>query len=127
MIAMLVFAILFAGAISCYLFAFRTAHTAKATFRATSLMNTRMEALRALSFDTLVGQLNNSATNRGTITDTSVSGSQTFTWEAEKSETDADFIQVTVTVSWTEGAHAHSVRCWSHFYRNGLASKGISS
>ncbi len=128
MLAMFVLTVVFASVLTALGRANSLTHASVATYRATAVLNERMEEMRSLSFTQLQTRLAQSDFQSGSVGTTdderNLSGVNSFAWTRTKvtAESTANLVKVVVHVTWTEGRTPRDLQTVGYFSSTGVST-----
>lgn len=125
-LAMFILLMIFGAALSSVVQVGATVAAAKSRTRAATIMNQRMEEMRAMTFTTLTKNLAASGFTAGTEANAGFAGpnGRTFSWtrtiDTAAADSSSDLVKVVVTVTWQQRNGPRSISAYSYFSKNGV-------
>lgn len=126
MLAMFILVMVFGAALSTVVRVGALVAAAKTRTRAATVLNQKLEEMRALTFTNLNRNLANGSFTSGTETDAAFTGTNAreFKWtrtvDSAAADASSTLIKVVVTVSWEQAGHTSSVTAYSYLAKNGI-------
>lgn len=124
MLAMSILTLLFGAALASVIQVTKIVDTAKSRTRAVSILNQRMEEMRALTFTQLKSRLSDTSFTTGTERTSGLTTTQEFRWSRTLQATAEDvsdtLLKVTVTIEWKQLGRPSAIHAYSYFSKDGV-------
>ena len=124
MLAMSILTLLFGAALASVIQVTKIVDTAKSRTRAVSILNQRMEEMRALTFTQLKSRLSDTSFTTGTERTSGLTTTQEFRWSRTPQATAEDvsdtLLKVTVTIEWKQLGRPSAIHAYSYFSKDGI-------
>ena len=124
MLAMSILTLLFGAALASVIQVTKIVDAARSRTRAVSILNQRMEEMRALTFTQLKSRLGDASFTTGTERASSLATMQEFRWSRTHQSAGEDvsdtLLKVTVSIEWKQLGRTSALRAYSYFAKDGV-------
>ena len=124
MLAMSILTLLFGAALASVIQVTKIVDAAKSRTRTVSILNQRMEEMRALTFTQLKSRLADTSFTAGTERASDLTTAQNFRWSRTSQSTAEDasenLLKVAVTIEWKQLGRSSAIRAYSYFSKDGI-------